>query len=339
MLFAERSHGKDIGPPKTRPQSDHFDGKRFFNPTLPREFAPSRRSTLKMVREPRSRWPAWVENKGVPRPRETLGANEVAITFVNHATFMIQTGGITILTDPVWSERASPFRWIGPKRVRRPGVAFEDLPTIDIVLLSHNHYDHLDVATLTRLRQRFAPTVFAAAGDARVVGPIGFKDVRELDWWDEIQFNDTLNVTFVPAQHFSARGLFDRQKSLWGGYMIESRGRRVYFAGDTGYSTHFSDIRNRLGSPDIAMLGVGAYEPRWFMKPIHMNPAEAVCAHRDLGSKQSIGMHFGTFQLTAEAIDQPVTDLKRALAEHGIPEVEFVTLHEGETRIFRTNSP
>jgi L-ascorbate metabolism protein UlaG (beta-lactamase superfamily) len=168
--------------------------------------------------------------------------------------------------------------------VRKPGVKFEDLPTIDIVLLSHNHYDHLDVATLAQLRQRFAPTVLAAAGDTRIVGPIGFKDVRELDWWDEIQFNDTLNVTFVPAQHFSARGLFDRQKSLWGGYMIESRGRRVYFAGDTGYSTHFSDIRNRLGSPEIAMLGIGAYEPRWFMKPIHMNPAE-LCAR--IGTSES----------------------------------------------------
>lgn len=288
-----------------------------------------------MVREPRSRWPAWVENKGVHRLNETLGASEVAITFVNHASFLIQTGGITILTDPVWSERASPFRRIGPRRVRAPGVAFEDLPTIDMVLLSHNHYDHLDVATLTRLRQRFAPTVLAAAGDARIVGPIGFEDVRELDWWDEIQFDDTLNVTFVPAQHFSARGLFDRQKSLWGGYVIGSRGRRVYFAGDTGYSTHFSDIRNRLGAPDIAMLGIGAYEPRWFMKPIHMNPAEAVYAHQDLGSKQSIGMHFGTFQLTAEAIDEPKADLKRALAENGIPEIEFITLQEGETRIFR----
>ena len=223
--------------------------------------------------------------------------------------------------------------------MRKPGLAIEDLPTIDIVLLSHNHYDHLDVATLTRLRQRFAPTVLAAAGDARIAGPIGFKDVRELDWWDEIQFNDTLHVTFVPAQHFSARGLFDRQKSLWGGYMIESRGRRVYFAGDTGYSTHFSDIRNRLGSPDIAMLGIGAYEPRWFMKPIHMTPAEAVCAHRDLGSKQSIGMHFGTFQLTTEAFDQLLADLERARAETGIPEGEFVTLHEGETRIFRTDAP
>jgi L-ascorbate metabolism protein UlaG (beta-lactamase superfamily) len=246
MAFAQPSHGKDIDPPKAWSPSDHFDGKRFFNPTLPKDSTPSRLSTLKMLREPRSRWPAWVENKGVPRLNETLGANEVAITFVNHATFLIQTGGITILTDPVWSERASPFHWIGPKRVRKPGVKFEDLPTIDIVLLSHNHYDHLDVATLAQLRQRFAPTVLAAAGDTRIVGPIGFKDVRELDWWDEVQLIDALKVTFVPAQHFSARGLFDRQESLWGGYMFESRGRRVYFAGDTGYSTHFLDIRNRL---------------------------------------------------------------------------------------------
>jgi L-ascorbate metabolism protein UlaG (beta-lactamase superfamily) len=321
------------------PRSDHFDGNRFFNPTLPKGFAVSYRSALRMAREPRSRWPAWVENKGVHRLNETRAVDEVAVTFVNHATFVIQTGGITILTDPVWSERTSPLRRIGPKRVRKPGVAFEELPRVDIILLSHNHYDHLDIATLTQLRQSFDPIVLAAAGDARLVGPLGFKDMRELDWWDEIEFNEALKVTFVPAQHFSARGLLDRQRSLWGSYMIESRGRRVYFGGDTGYSTHFSDIRTRLGSPDIAMLGIGSYEPRWFMKPMHMNPAEAVCAHRDLGSRQSIGMHFGTFQLSAEAIDQPQTDLKRALLEGGIPESEFVTLHEGETRIYRADAP
>jgi L-ascorbate metabolism protein UlaG (beta-lactamase superfamily) len=218
------------------PRSDHFDGNRFFNPTLPKGFAVSHRSALRMAREPRSRWPAWVENKGVHRLNETRTVDEVAITFVNHATFLIQTGGITILTDPVWSERTSPLRRIGPKRVRRPGVAFEELPRVDIILLSHNHYDHLDIAALTQLRQSFDPTVLAAAGDARLVGPLGFKDMRELDWWDEIEFNETLKVTFVPAQHFSARGLLDRQRSLWGGYMIESRGRRVYFGGDTGYS-------------------------------------------------------------------------------------------------------
>jgi len=315
-------------------RSDHFDGNRFFNPTLPKGFAPSWRSVLKMARERRSRWPAWVENHGVSRPNEMLDPDDVAITFVNHATFLIQTGGNTILTDPVWSERVSPLRRIGPKRVRKPGVALAELPKIDIILLSHNHYDHLDIATLTQLRKSFAPTVLAAAGDARLLRPLGFKDIRELDWWDEIQINDRLKITFVPAQHFSARGLFDRQKSLWGGYMIASRGRGIYFAGDTGYSTHFADINTRLGPPDIAMLGIGAYEPRWFMTPLHMNPAEAVCAHRDLGARQSIGMHFGTFQLTAEAIDQPQADLKRALCESGIPESEFVTLHEGETRIY-----
>jgi L-ascorbate metabolism protein UlaG (beta-lactamase superfamily) len=144
-----------------------------------------------------------------------------------------------------------------------------------------------------------------------------------------------LKITFVPAQHSSARGLFDRHRSLWGGYMIESLGRRVYFGGDSGYSKHFSDIKFRLGSPDVAMLGIGAYEPRWFMKPIHMNPAEATRAHGDLGAKNSIGMHFGTFQLTPEPIDQPLIDLKAALAQSGISDREFVTFHEGETRIYR----
>jgi L-ascorbate metabolism protein UlaG (beta-lactamase superfamily) len=337
MAFGKRSNGKYLAHAKAWRLSDHFDGGRFFNPTLPKGGSPTLRSVVKMLREPRSRWPAWVENKGGPRLDAKLAADDVAITFVNHATFLIQAGGLAMLTDPVWSKRASPFRAIGPKRVRAPGVAFENLPAIDLVLLSHNHYDHLDVATLTRLLQRFAPTVLAAAGDARLVGPLGFEDVRELDWWDEIQINDALKVTFVPAQHFSARGLFDRRKSLWGGYMIESRGRRVYFGGDTGYASHFADIKARLGAPDIAMLGIGSYEPRWFMQPMHMNPAEAVRAHRDLGARQSIGMHFGTFQLSAEAIEQPQADLALALRADGIPESAFVTLHEGETRIFRAD--
>jgi L-ascorbate metabolism protein UlaG (beta-lactamase superfamily) len=317
-----------------KPLSDHFDGRRFFNPTLPKGFVNSRLSVLRMLREPRNLWPAWVENHGVPRLDAKLGADAIAITFVNHATFLIQVGGIAILTDPMWSERASPFRRIGPKRVRAPGVGFDALPRIDIVLLSHNHYDHLDVATLVRLRARFDPTVLAAAGDGRLIAPLGFARTHELDWWERVRLNDGLAITFVPAQHFSARGLFDRQMSLWGGYVIESRGRHIYFGGDTGYSSHFADIRNRLGSPDIAILGIGAYEPRWFMKTVHMNPAEAVRAHRDLGSRHSIGMHFGTFQLTTEAIDQPRIDLKVALAESNIAESEFVTLQEGETRIY-----
>jgi L-ascorbate metabolism protein UlaG (beta-lactamase superfamily) len=288
-----------------------------------------------MLREPRSRWPRSVENKGVPQLNMTLASDDIAVTFVNHATFLIQIGGVAILTDPIWSERASMLRWAGPRRVRQPGVAFDDLPKIDLVLLSHNHYDHLDLATLRRLRQAFSPTVLVAAGDARLVGPLGFKDMRELDWWDETPIGEELRITFVPAQHTSARGLLDRQRSLWGGYVIQSRGRLTYFSGDSGYSKHFSDIKLRLGSPEIAMLGIGSYEPRWFMEPLHMNPAEAVRAHGDLGAKHSIGMHFGTFQLTPEAIDQPQADLKAALSRSGISDREFVTLHEGETRIYR----
>jgi L-ascorbate metabolism protein UlaG (beta-lactamase superfamily) len=314
--------------------SDHFDGKRFFNPTLPGDFAPSRGSTLRMMRERRTRWPRWVENKGVPRLEGPLGANEAAITFVNHATFLIQIDGVTILTDPVWSERASPLRWAGPRRVREPGVPFEDLPAIDVILLSHNHYDHLDIATLMRLRRRCDPTVVTAHGDARLVAPLGYTKIHELDWWDDVRFTDMLRITFVPAQHFSARGLFDRQKSLWGGYVLEFQGRRIYFGGDSGYSTHFRDIKARLGSPDIAILGIGSYEPQWFMAPIHMNPAEAVRAHCDLGAKQSIGMHFGTFQLTPEPIDEPKQELARALVQGGIPDSQFVVLEEGETRVF-----
>ena len=320
------------------PVSDHFDGERFFNPTWPQSTAPTLRSLFKMLREPRSRWPRPFENKGTPRLHETLAIGDIAITFVNHATFLIQTGGTTILTDPIWSERASPFTWMGPRRARRPGVEFDRLPNIDVVLLSHNHYDHLDIATLRRLRQTFSPLLLVAAGDARVVGPLGFPEVRELDWWDDLPVSRALKITFVPAQHFSARGLFDRDRSLWGGYMIESHGRFVYFGGDSGYSTHFSDIKSRFGPPDIAMLPIGAYEPRWFMQPIHMNPAEAVRAHRDLGAKQSIGMHFGTFHLTPEAIDRPQAELKAALDASGTPDREFVTLDEGETRIYRASN-
>ncbi|HZP75155.1 MAG TPA: MBL fold metallo-hydrolase [Pseudolabrys sp.] len=316
------------------PLSDHFDGKRFFNPTHPGS-APSPRVVLKMLREPRAKWPKFVENIGVPRLHATLADDEAALTFINHATFLIQFAGKTILTDPIWSMRAGPAWPLGPRRVRKPGVAFADLPKIDIVLLTHNHYDHLDLPTLRRLKRAFAPTVLFAAGDRRLIGPLGFPAMHELDWWDVVTIDDTLKITFVPAQHFSARTTWDRQHSLWGGYVIEHRGHRIYFEGDSGYSRHFAEIAARLGAPDIAILGIGAYEPRWFMTPVHMYPAEAVRAHRDLGARLSIGMHFGTFQLTAEAFEQPKRDLAAALAAEGIGEHEFITLLEGETRRFR----
>lgn len=316
------------------PTSDHFDGKRFFNPTLPKGSFPRVSNGLKMIFEKRSRWPIRVENQGVPRVDARPGSNAVAVTFVNHATFLIQVSGLSILTDPIWSKRASPLRWLGPPRVREPGVGFADLPEIHLVLLSHNHYDHLDIETLKSIGRQFDPVVLVASGDKQLVESTGLNKVHELDWWEEIQVRPGFKITFTPAQHFSGRTLFDRQKSLWGGYLIQNGHQRIYFGGDSGYSNHFSEIKRKLGPPDIAILGIGAYEPRWFMKPVHMNPEEAIRAHIDLGAKQSIGMHFGTFHMSAESIDQPLIDLKAALSKEGVPESRFIALHEGETRTF-----
>ena len=293
---------------------------------------------FKLMSEKRSAWPETVENTAIPRLHEKLGPNEVAVTFVNHATFLIQMAGLNILTDPVWSNRIGSFGWLGSARVRKPGVAFDDLPRIDLILISHNHYDHLDLDTLKRLSQKFSPTVLVPIGDKDLVESAGFTDVRELDWWENIEIGQGLKITFTPTQHFSRRGLFDLQKSLWGSYLIQGGGQSVYFGGDTGYSIHFAEIKKRLGASDIALLGIGAYEPRWFMQPIHMNPAEAVKADIDLGAKQSIAMHFGTYQLSSESIDQPPADLKTALAKEGVPKDRFVVLTEGETRIYRGGS-
>jgi L-ascorbate metabolism protein UlaG (beta-lactamase superfamily) len=316
------------------PASDHFDGERYYNPTLAKGFVPSISSVFKLLLDKRSKWPTSVINTAVPRLNEKLAVHDIAVTFVNHATFLIQFDGMNLLTDPVWSRRVSPFSWLGPARVRKPGIPFDGLPNIGLILLTHNHYDHLDVQTLERLNQRFAPTVLVATGNKKLLRSIGFEDVHELDWWDEIEINSALKITFAPTQHFSGRSLRDRQKSLWGSYMLHYRNRLIYFGGDSGYSSHFSEIRLRLGLPDLSFLGIGAYAPRWFMKAMHMNPEEAVRAHQDLGSRQSVGMHFGTFQLSSEAIDQPHIDLKTALANAHIPEAKFVTLGEGETRIY-----
>ncbi|ENX23109.1 hypothetical protein F892_02352 [Acinetobacter vivianii] len=317
-----------------RKPSDHFDGKKFYNPTLREQFSPGLSDIFRMMREGRSKWPTTVQNTATPKLAEKLGDSEMGVTFVNHATFLIQFQGLNILTDPVWSERVSPFSWIGPKRVREPGIALTDLPKIDIIVISHNHYDHLDIATLKKLNKLFSPKVIVPVGDKALIESIGIKNVEEVDWWDNVKVASDTYITFTPTQHSSARGLFDRDKSLWGSYFIQHKARSIYFGGDAGYSTHFIETRDLLGSPDIALLGIGAYAPKFFMQPIHMNPAEAVIAHKDLGAKLSVGMHFGTFQLASEAFDQPLKDLKIALEKENIPQSDFIILQEGETKIY-----
>ena len=246
---------------------------------------------------------------------------------------LIQTAGLNILLDPVWSDRASPFRFVGPKRVNDPGIAFADLPPIDFVLVSHGHYDHLDLATLSRL---------AAAHRPRVVTPLGNDTIMRnhdsaiaaeaYDWGDQVNIAKGVVVTLVPTRHWSARNLSDRNMSLWASFVIEAPGGRIYFVADSGYGDggHFRRARERHGPLRVAILPIGAYEPRWFMRDQHMNPAEAVQAFIDCGAELALGHHHGTFQLTDEAIDAPLVALDDALKDARIPCERFRTLRPGE---------
>jgi L-ascorbate metabolism protein UlaG (beta-lactamase superfamily) len=306
--------------------TDHFDGRRFFNPNgangQPTWMIP------RMLLTPRTRWPSTIAV--VPRRPRTVGPEDVVVTFIGHATFLVQVGATSVLIDPVYAERASPVSFAGPRRVRAPGVRFEDLPAISLVLLSHNHYDHCDLRTLCALDRRFQAPVVTPVGNGPLLRSAGIRRVEEIDWWQRAA-TAPLPITVTPAQHFSSRNMFDRNRALWGGFLIEARGHRILFAGDSGYGSHFREIAGRLGPIDLALLPIGAYEPRWFMKDIHMNPAEAVQAHLDLAARQSIAMHYGTFQLTPEGIEEPVRELEKALRERGVPADRFGTVEVGES--------
>jgi L-ascorbate metabolism protein UlaG (beta-lactamase superfamily) len=305
--------------------SDHFDGRRYFNPAGPAQLPFS--AVPRMLLERRAPWPRWID--APTRRPPGLGDAVATVTFVGHATFLIQTSAGNLLTDPIYSARAGPFNLLGPRRVRPPAVRFEDLPPISIVLLSHNHYDHCDRRTLRRLADRFDPVVITPPGNARLMRSAGITRVEELDWWQGATSRG-ITVTATPAHHFSARTPFDRNRALWCGFTIAVDGRLLYFAGDTAYAPFFADIPQRLGTIDLALLPIGAYEPRWFMQSVHMNPAEAVQAHLDLGGPLSVGMHFGTFQLTTEAIDEPVRALEAARRDRGVAPDRFRTLDFGD---------
>ena len=229
-------------------------------------------------------------------------------TFVNHSTVLLQQRTCHILTDPIWSERASPLSWIGPRRRRKPGVSWEDLPRIDAVLISHNHFDHLDLPTLRRLAARGDSTFVVAARGARLLRSEKIGPSYELDWGESVSLTG-FTVHCVPALHFSSRGISDRNRTLWCGYVIECQERFVYFAGDTAFGNHFDQIREEFGPPHLALLPIGAYEPRWFMSPVHMAPEEAIRAHEILAARTSIAIHHGTFQLADEGIDTPKKQL------------------------------
>lgn len=289
---------------------------------------PSFGMVVRMLLSKRTPWPAQVpvQPRRPPSPQQP---GEVIVTFIGHSTFLIQTGSGNILLDPVYAQRAGPVRFLGPRRVRQPGVAFGDLPNISTVLVSHNHYDHCDLTTLGALDRKFHPLFVTPLRNGPLLRSAGVRRIHELDWW-----KTAADISLTPARHFSARGLFDRNRALWGGFIIATGNLRIFFAGDSGYGDHFREIRERYGPLDLALLPIGAYEPRWFMKDIHMNPAEAVQAHLDLEARQSIAMHFGTFRLTNEGIDDPVNGLERELQVRQVPRTSFRTLDFGESVSF-----
>jgi L-ascorbate metabolism protein UlaG (beta-lactamase superfamily) len=322
------------GPPKLDiKKSDHFDGKVFYNldqSKLQKSFKDLWRWRFQSKKED---WPKWVDIKQqkILNPRVKKG--ELSIAFINHATTLIQIDGINILTDPVYSKRTSPLSFFGPKRVKLPGIKFEDLPKIDVVLISHNHYDSFDVKTLDRLIQRDNPKILFGLGNSYYLNKKDKKNTIEMDWQDKFVLQE-LTFIFLPAKHWSKRGLFDANKSLWGAFAIIGS-KKIYFAGDTGYSNHFRDAQKQFKYFDLSLIPIGAYKPRWFMKEAHMNPEESVMAHIDLNSQKSIGMHFGTFQLTNEKINDPIKDLEKAQKKYKIPKDDFLTLGQGKSYFLR----
>ena len=259
----------------------------------------------------RGAWPTSVTDVHVAPPAARIDDGTIRATIIGHATVLVQVGGINFLTDPVMSTRIGPASWLGPKRVRPPALPLAEIPKIDVVLLSHDHYDHLDRPTLAALAKRDDPLVLTGLK----VGPkVPCRRIVELDWWQTHQLSGRTRVSYVPAEHFSGRGAFDRDASLWGGFVVETPSGKVYFAGDTGTGAHFAAIRERFGSMTLSLIPIGAYAPRWFMAPVHIDPAEALQASLDLESQVSVAIHFATFNLADEAYDAPPQALRRALA-------------------------
>ncbi len=323
--------------------SDHFDGQEFRN----LDGVPAGRSLWDVLKW---KWfggsiPPWpkrtAQDMVTPRLPAQVAPGKMAATFIGHSTFLLQfSGGMNVLVDPVWSERVSPVTFAGPRRVRPPALAFDDLPPIQTVLVSHGHYDHMDLTTLRRLDERFGPKFVVGLGNGAFLQRKGLRRVEELDWWQACDLemagagSEPWRVTLTPAQHWSARGVTKRNRTLWGGFFLQrvtGDAPRIFFAADSGLGRHFSLIRERLGAPDRSFLPIGAYEPRWFMEQQHMNPEDAVQAHLALGSRKSVAMHFGTFRLTDESIDDPAKALAASLETHGLKPADFRVPKFGET--------
>jgi L-ascorbate metabolism protein UlaG (beta-lactamase superfamily) len=319
--------------------TDHFDGKRFHNYD-PTRGVFSLSDILKwqyyeFKDDIQKLWPKYLDDVTEAVVEERVYGDKIKITFVNHATFLIQTNGKNYITDPLFSDRASPFKWAGPKRYRKPGIAINNLPPIDYIILSHDHYDHCDIDSLYYIQQKFGSKILSGLGMSKFLSISGISS-QDIDWWQEIKDGD-VEISFVPAIHWSGRyGLLGNNRTLWGGFIINSPQGQIYFSGDTAFSHDvFQKISNRFNNIKIALIPIGAYEPRWFMKNHHINPEEAVKIHKIINSKISIAAHFGSFALSAEGEGHPEEDLLSAARKHIVRRDEFLILKNGEIYNYR----
>lgn len=328
------SIGRLIAAPRYQgPVSDHFNGKIFFNPNGQK--SKELGDALKWQSSKREKKQPWIAPKDFQygeKPVEKVENGALKVTFIGHSTVLIQFDGLNILTDPVWYERCSPVQWAGPKRIIPAGIRLEDLPKIDIVLQSHNHWDHLDIQTLKKIYVTHRPIIYTSLGISQFLKQNGIETGVDMDWWDEIRFNDTVKITCVPAQHFSGRGTVDRNATLWSGFVVSSTvSGNMYFAGDSGYGEFFKEIGQKFGKMRLSLIPIGAYKPIWFMSPIHCTPEEAVQIHFDVHSERTLGIHHSTFPLADDGQNEPLEWLHEARTLRGVNEGDFFVLKEGKS--------
>lgn len=311
-------------------KNEYFDGEQFHN--LDKVSEKNLFTLLKWRFT--SEKPEWEDRRHIPpgdAPAERTAINETVVTWIGHSTTLIQIESVNILVDPVWSERASPFSWAGPARYRQPGIRYEDLPPIDIVLISHNHYDHLDLPTLKRLEKDHSPLIVAGLGTSTFLAREQIQGATDIGWWETLPVAQGLKIHGVPARHWSKRGGVDRNNTLWLGFVIEGNNKQIYYSGDTGWGKHFSMIHERFGDIDLALLPIGAYKPRWFMKDMHISPAEAVKVASVLKAGHTIPVHYGVFQLADDGQDEPLEDLRAALEQAAGAAPRFEVLKMGDS--------
>lgn len=320
--------------PYKGPITDHWNGKKFYSWGMHPGNGLEEHNDWKFLSwwlrgRKRSKW-HHRENRFSAKPQERIFGPQLVVTFVNHATVLIQTEGLNIITDPVWSKRVSPFWLIGPARYRPVGVAFADLPPIDVVLISHNHYDHMDIPTLRLIQKKWKPKIYAGLGNARFLRSRKIRGAVDLDWWDKEVIKEGIAVVCAPGQHFSCRAVSDRNKTLWCGFVLETPHGAIYFAGDTGYGPFVQKLHERYKSFRLALLPIGAFRPQWFMGPVHTSPDQAMQMHHELNAKTSLGIHYGTFHLADDHQDEPPERIHELIMSAEGDKPNFLILENGE---------